>query len=186
MPFDNHTLPKQAVIDDVEYEIQYDFRAVLDIMSVMNDAEISDYERARTCLKVFYPDYDEMPLASHDEAIEFLFWFISGGNDNSQEKKQQMKLMDWEQDFSLMVSPINRVIGFDVRATEELHWWTFLAAYYEIGDCFFAQVVSIRKKRASGKKLDKSEEAFYRANQHIIEIKTTLSDTENRLIAHWT
>lgn len=183
--WDDHKLPESVVIDDVEYAIRTDFRVALDIIAVMNDYEVSDYERASSCLLIFYPDFDEMPHHSYDEAIEFLYWFISGGNQREQ-KKAPARLMDWEQDFPIMVAPINRVVGCDVRGMENLHWWTFLAAYNEIGECFFAQVVSIRKKRAEGKKLDKSEEAFYRANQQIIELKTSLSDTENRLVAHWT
>jgi len=51
--------------------------------------------------------------------------------------KRKAKLADWEQDFPLIVNPVNRVLGYEVRDCEYCHWWTFLSAYYEIGDCLF-------------------------------------------------
>lgn len=186
MPWDRHTLPQSVTLDDVEYAILSDFRVALDIIAIMNDSEITDAERAYCCLSIFYPEYESMPHHAIDEAIEFLYWFIGGGEPQSKKKKKPMRLMDWEQDFPIMVSPINRVVGCDIRGVENLHWWTFLAAYNEIGDCLFAHIVSIRKKRAEGKKLDKSDEAFYRENQQLIELKTAYNDTESKLVEHWT
>ena len=77
------------------------------------------------------------------------------------------------------------VTGYEVRAAEYVHWWTFLGAYMEIGDCTFAQVVSIRKKRAQGKKLDKQEQQFYRDNVDLIEIRVQETDEEKALFDEW-
>ena len=96
-----------------------------------------------------------------------------------------MRLMNWQQDFKLIASPINHILGYEVRAAEHVHWWTFLGAYMEIGDCTFAQVVSIRKKRAQGKKLDKQAQQFYRDNVDLIEIRVQETDEEKALFDEW-
>ena len=70
--------------------------------------------------------------------------------------------------------------------TGGVHWWTFLAAYMEIGDCLFAQIVRIREKRLKGKKLSKEDQYFYRKNREIVDIKTHYTSVENDLVKAWT
>lgn len=133
---------------------------------------------------MFYPAFLEMPQEHYETALRQCFWFINCGEENQNRKAPT--LMNWEQDFKYIVSPINRVVGLEVRSVDYLHWWSFISAYYEIGDCFFAQIVRIRDKRAKGKKLTKEEREFYRKNQQSIDLKTTYSDAENELLKQWT
>ena len=157
----------------------------------MGDPEIGNDERTILVLSVFFPDFEDMPLADFQEALEYAFWFVGGGAD--QPKAKRPKLMDWEQDFKLIVAPVNRVLGYEVRDvpydfeanTGGLHWWTFLSAYYEIGDCTFAQVVSIRKKKAKGKKLDKADEAFYREHRDLIDMRKPITASEEEELQQW-
>lgn len=181
----NYDLPTAVEVSGVTYEIRSDYRAILDIMEALSDAELNDQERSFVVLDIFYPAFSEMPQGAYQEAIEKLFWFINGGEDKAQ-KKKSAKLMDWCQDFPRIVAPINRVIGQDVRSMKYLHWWSFQAAYMEIGDCLFAQIVGIRSKKAKGKKLDKAEQEFYKNNRHLIDLKTTYTEAENEIINQWT
>ena len=67
-----------------------------------------------------------------------------------------------------------------------MHWWTFIAAYYEIGgDCTFSQIVRIREKLAKGKTLDKSDREWYRSNRHLVDFKTEYTTQENELCKLW-
>ena len=93
--------------------------------------------------------------------------------------------MDWAFDFPRIVAPVNRVMGRDIRSLEYLHWWSFLSAYMEIGDCLFSQIVAIRSKKAKHQKLDKSDQAFYKANRQIIDLKNTYSQAEQALMQQW-
>lgn len=179
-----YDLPTSAEIGGVDYAIRSDYRAILDILSVMGDAKTQDEERTLVVLSIFYEDFDKLPPSLFKEALDYLLWFINCGEEPSKAKRP--KLMDWNQDFPLVVAPINRVMGREIRAPEHLHWWSFLAAYREIGDCLFAQVVSIRKKRAKGEKLDKSDERFYRENRQIIDFKHTETEWETELLEEWT
>lgn len=178
-----YDLPECVTVDGVSYQIRSDFRAALDIFAALNDPQLSGQERAFACLSIFYPDFDAIPPEAYQEAIAACFWFLNGGQEEHKEQKP-MKLVDWEQDFSFIVAPVNRVIGKDIR-TGYLHWWTFLSAYYEIGDCTFAQIVRIRDHKLRGKKLDKADAEWYRKNRELVDFKTTYSEAEHDLLKEW-
>lgn len=179
-----YDLPTTATIGGAVYAIRSDYRAVLDVMQVMADPEITDGERAAMALVVFYPDSDAIPAGDLKEAIDFLYWFVGGGERSDGGRKP--RVMDWDQDFPLIAAPVNRVLGFECRSCEYLHWWSFLAAYREIGECTFAQVVAIRRKRAAGKKLDKQERAFYQDNRELVELRRNETEAEAQLFREWT
>ena len=187
----NYGLPTSVEIDGVDFAIRYDFRAILDIFEALNDPDLEQWERILAALQIFYIDFDQ--LTDYNTAAMECFKFINGGNEDDTKKKSP-KLMDWEQDFPYIVAPVNRIIGKEIRSipydektnTGCLHWWTFLSAYTEIGECFFAQVVRIRDLKARGKALDKSDREFYRRNRDVIDIKTRYSDAENELLSAWT
>lgn len=179
-----YELPRSLEVCGRTYEIRSDYRAVLDICAALSDIDLSDQEKAFVALDIFYPELSEMPQEDYQEAIQKCFWFINCGSDEQSSHKSP-KLMDWEQDFKHIVSPINRVMGKEIRALEYLHWWTFISAYYEIGDCLFAQIVRIREKKIKGKKLDKSEKEFYAKNRHLVDFKKTFSESEKEILAAW-
>lgn len=187
----SYDLPKFIDLDGEQFEIRYDFRVILEIFEAMNDPVLSDKERAFVVLQMFYLDFGS--IKDYDEAIKGCFWFIRGGDDENTQQNSSSKIIDWEKDFRYIVSPINRVLGYDARSIEYdqssnsggLHWWTFLSAYAEIGECFFSQIVAIRDKKARGKPLDKSEREFYKKNQKAIDIKTQYSASENELLKMW-
>ena len=184
-------LPKSVEIDGQWFEIRYDFRVILDIFEALNDPELNDQDRALAVLQMFYVDFDS--LENYEAAIRELFRFINGGQEETQKRKQP-QLVAWSQDFPYIVAPVNRILGYETRAVEYdpehntggVHWWTWVSAYMEIGDCLFAQIVGIRSKKAKGKKLDKSDQEFYRQNREIVDIKTHYTEAENHLIGLWT
>ena len=180
----NYTLPKSLDVCGTTYGIRWDFRAALDICAALSAAELDDQERALAALIILYEDFDHMPAEHYAEALQKLIWYLNGGEPEN-DRKPRRKLMDWEQDFSLIAAPVSRVLGFDVRGAEQLHWWTFLAAYMEIGECTFSHVVGIRAKKAKGQKLTKEERAWYRENQDIVDIHAHYTEDENVLLALW-
>lgn len=179
-----YDLPTAVTIGGKEYAIRSDYRAVLDVMQVIADPDLTDGERATLALAIFYPESDSMPVRDLQEAIWRMYWFIGGGEES--DGKRRPRVMDWDQDFALIAAPVNHVLGYEVRSVQYLHWWTFLAAYREIGDCTFAQVVAIRKKRMAGKKLDKREQQFYSDNRDLVDLKRKETEEEARLFEEWT
>lgn len=181
----NYTLPRSLIIGGKDRPIRSDYRAALDILAAQSDPELADTDKTLIALKILYPDFEEIPRRDYQEAIDQCFWFLNAGEDENRGGKGP-RLMDWEQDFPLICAPVNRILGKDVRGMEYLHWWTFLSAYMEIGgECTFAQVVSIRDKRARGKKLDQAEREWYRRNRNLVEFKRRYTAGEDEAMKDW-
>ena len=135
-------------------------------------------------LYIFYPDFADIPVEDWQEAAKQCVWFINCG-ENERHQRSSPKLMDWSQDFRYIAAPINRVLGKEIREMEYLHWWTFISAYYEIGDCLFAQIVRIRSLRAKGKPLDKADQQWYQENRELVDLKTSFTEAEDAVINAW-
>ena len=177
-----YDLPTALEVGGKELAIRSDYRAVLDICTALSDPELNERDRAAVLLMILYEDY--RAAAEHaEEAISKALWFIGCG-DGSDGQTKKPKLMDWEQDFPILVGAVNRVAGTEIRALPYLHWWTFIAYYMEIGDCTFAQVVSIRNKQKRHKKLEDWEKEYYKENKSIIDMKSShVSQTEMEELA---
>lgn len=177
-------LPTHVEVGGVEYEVRSDYREVLDICAALSDPELSDEERAEIALDIFYPDFGKMPQEHYQEALERCMWFVNCGKVETRGGKSP-RLVDWEQDFQYIVAPINRVAGQEIRAAEYLHWWTFIAAYREIGDCTFAQIVRIRDQLARGKPFDKSDREWYCRNRELVDFKRKYTERDEEILGPW-
>lgn len=175
-----YDLPKQLVVDGEPLDIRSDFRAALDIITALSDPNLSDREKEQVFLKILY--VEPYKILNRIEALEKGMWFLSGGEDASPDSKSKPQLMDWEQDFRIIISPINRVLGYECRERDYLHWWTFLGAYMEIGECTFSTVCRIRAKQVKHQKLEKYEKDYLRDNYDIIHLKKRLSDDDKAII----
>lgn len=175
-----YELPTSLEIDGIDHPIRSDYRAALDICVALADPDFSAEDKAMALLTILYKDVGQ--ITNYEEAIKKALWFIACGDDKPTQRKPP-KLMDWEQDFAYIVAPINRIAGCEIRQLPYLHWWTFISYYYEIGDCTFANIVSIRSKKAKGKKLEQYEKEFYRENREIIDLKSAgITDNDKELI----
>lgn len=178
-----YTLPTSLDIAGAPYAIHSDYRRVLEIFEMLSDPELSDQDHAMLMLEGLFCDFESIPAESYQEAVAQAVWFLDGGI--ARERTGEPVVMDWAQDYPYIIAPVNRIMGCEIRALAYCHWWTFLAAWQEIGDCFFSHLVSVRMKRAKGKKLDKDEQAFYKKNRQAVELKRKYTNAENDLVARW-
>ena len=182
-------LPISVEIDGTEYPIRNkcDYRVVLDVIKALNDEDLDMQYRIQCALFIFYGndelDTQEKVLKAFrtkentQRAIDEMTKIISLGEEKEQDDKPQ--IMDWEHDFSHIVPPINRVLGYSVRDENNYtHFWDFIGAYQEIGECSWANIVSVRSKRMKGKPLDKWEREFYNENRKLIDLPRKLTDEE--------
>ena len=167
--------PTSLNVGGVDYEIRTDYRAVLDVLTALNDEELTDtdkkmtaYMQSRVIMEIMFPDCDNIPMEHWQEALNKVSEFIDMGISDDRKKP---KTMDWEQDAPILIPAINRVLNCEIRAVEYMHWWTFLGAYMEIGESLFSNIIHIRQKKASGKKLEKWEQDFYKENKSLIDFK---------------
>lgn len=158
-----------------------DYRVVLDVICALNDQELTDEEKIKCALFIFYEDISK--IEDFDEAIKEMFRIINGGEEQEENQEQKPSLMDWEHDFTQLAPPISRVLGYDVRTPDKYtHWYSFLGGYMEIGECTFSTIVSIRSKRAKGKKLDKWEEEYIREHRKMVELPRKLTAEEEEFL----
>ena len=171
-------LPTSVEIDGKEYAItnKCDYRMVLDVICALNDNELDDEQKLKTALYVFYEDISE--CTDIEKAVKEMYKIIAYGEEDDGENENKPRLMDWEHDFKTLVAPVNRVLGYEIRSVEYLHWYTFLSAYFEIGECPFQTIVSIRSKRAEGKKLENWEQEFYRENKKMVDLPQNITEEE--------
>lgn len=179
-----YSLPKKAKIADTELDIRYDFRVMMDIFEVLAMDDLSEQEQLYVALSYFYPQFPDLPDApTYQESVSYLFWFMNGGRTGGKGKgKTSPKLVSWADDFPYICSAVNRVLGYDCRGADEVHWWTFLGAYMEIGECFFSQIVAIRSKKAKNQKLDKTDQEFYKENKDLVDAVNKLSASDEAWI----
>ncbi len=181
-----YDLPKSVTIQGVEYPVRTDYREILDICMALHDPDLTEDERVLNALDVFYYGLDNLSPEILEDAVKECYKFINCGAEDDDRSRPQPKLVDWEQDFSYIVAPVNRVCGREIRAVEYMHWWTFVSYYMEIGgDCTFAQIVGIRSKLAKGKSLDKQERQWYRQNRGLVDFKRKYTEADNELFEEW-
>lgn len=164
-----YDLPTSLTIGEVEYRIRYNWRAVLDILVACADPELDDAGKAECMIRILYPDWKDIPEYLLAEACEKACEFIDCGQKD--DGKPKPKMIDWEQDASIIVPEINKVAGREIRLDPNIHWWTFFGWFMGIGDGLLASVLHIRQKKAKHKKLEKWEQEFYNANKTLIDMK---------------
>ena len=169
-------LPRSLDVNGTEYEIRTDFRDVLKIVCAFADPELEEQEKAYIALRILYVDFDEIPEEDYEAAFKAAISFIDYGN--SDDGKPSPKVMDWEQDENILFPAVNKVAGFETRSAEYIHWWTFMGYFMEISKGVYANVLSLRLKKATGKKLEKWERDYWNANKSICVLRPRLTEEE--------
>lgn len=169
-------LPQKLIVNGVKYDIRSDFRDYLTIFQCLSDPDFSYQEKIDVMIRILYVDWDTIPDADIEEALEQAIWFLDCGEtqaDNAHPVPATI-LFDWEQDEQLIFAAVNHVAGKEIRECEYVHFWTFISYFHEIGEGLFSTVIHIREKKKKGK-LDKSEKEFYRKNKNLIDLKKRYS-----------
>ena len=169
-------LPKSLEIKGTDYAIRTDFRDILTIITAFNDPELEDREKMFACLYILYEDFEDIKPDDYEEAYMQAVRFIDCGEEPKEGKNP--RLMDWEQDERILFPAINSVAGYETRACEYIHWWTFMGYFMEIREGVFSQVLSLRQKKAKHKKMEKWEQEFWRSNKDMCVLQPRLSKQE--------
>lgn len=166
-------LPKSLEVGGRSYEIRTDFRVALIIFIAYNDPNLTQQDKAANCLDCLYKEIPD----DIEEALNKASWFLDGGS-NVKLKEIPVKIIDWEQDESLLFPEINKVAGTEVRLLDYLHWWTFLGYLSTMGEGLYPQIINIRQKRAKSKKLEKWEIEFFNSHKELVVIHEKLTKEE--------
>lgn len=162
-------LPQTLNINGRAYKIRSDYRDILQIIAAFGDKELSDEEKAYVCLKRLFVAMESIPKSDYQDAYEAAITFIEC---HISDRKPSPKVVSWEKDEQLIFPAINKVAGMEVRAVPYMHWWTFLGYFQSIDrEDIWGFILTIRQKRAKGKKLEKYEKDFLNANRDICEVE---------------
>ena len=159
-----YDLPKSLEINGREWSIRTDYRDILTIISAFGDDDLSNQEKVYICLYILYEDFEDIPPAEYQAFYDTAMEFIDHGTKGN---KNGPRTMDWEQDAPLIFPAVNRSAGFEVRAVDYMHWWTFTGYFMEIKDTTYSTILALRNKKARGKKLEKDEREFWQQNQNV-------------------
>ena len=177
------SLPTTVTVSGIEYTVRTDYRVILEILVMLDDPDLSDGDKTEALIRMLYVNQSPDPMA----AVEAFRRFVDPRCEDKNLTSRNARLISWQQDFDLMVAPINHILGCEVRALDHLHWHTFLSAYLEIPpDSVFARVLRIREKLRQGKKLEKYEKQWNNRNRDLVHLKPKFSQAEEELIEAWT
>ena len=178
------SLPTTVIVSGRSYPVRTDFRVILEIFVMLEDPDLSDSDKTEALLRMF--NEDRPPAEETEAAVRAFLDFLEPGGTAPRPGKKSPGLIRWQQDFPLIVAPVNKVLGTECRALPYLHWYTFLAAFLEMdGDSLFSRVLSIRDKLSRGKKLEKWERDFLRQNPDLVQPPVRLSAAETALLKGW-
>lgn len=170
-------LPRSLEVNGRKQRIRTDYRDILKILAAFSDPELENSEKIYVCLVILYKDFESMRQSDLEAAYSAAIKFIDCGAEPVKHKKSP-RTMDWEQDESLIFPAINKVAGREVRSMKYVHWWTFMGWFMEINEGVYSSVLSIRQKRAKGKKLEKWEREYWAANKDICVLKPKYTEAE--------
>lgn len=166
-----YSLPTTVDVGDKTYHIRDsgDFRIMLDCFAALQDDTISEEARILASLIIFYEDFEDIDDIPQNETtvknlISEMYKFFNCGSDNSPGMETGVQLINWDTDSQMICAAINNVANKEIRALDNLHWWTFIGYYASVGQSMLSTVVSIRDKIVRGKKLEKWELEFKRSN----------------------
>lgn len=124
-------LPETVEIDDIEYEINTDFRIGILFELLMQDNSISEIEKIEVALDLYY---SETPY-NLTQAIETMLWFYRCGRDlevlgegNSRGNKADT-IYSFDYDDEYIYAAFVDQYGIDLQDIEYLHWWKFRALF---------------------------------------------------------
>lgn len=162
-------LPKTLNVKGASYSINPDYRNILQIFTAFNDDDLKDNEKTYICLRRLYTELEKIPKSDYAEAYKAASDFIEC---RMHSDKPGPKLIDWEKDEQLIFAAVNKVAGTEIRAVQNMHWWTFLGYFESIDrDDLWGFILTIRQKKAKHKKLEKYETEFFNANRALCEMK---------------
>jgi hypothetical protein len=146
-------LPSTVEIAGTEYQIVTDFRACLKTILAYEDNDLTPQEKQSVLLSNLYPVIPENIQAAFEQANRFL----NGGKEL--EESSAPRLYSFAKDSDFIFSAFRQTHGIDLQKAE-LHWWSFLALFMDLGsETTFCQLVSLRKRIKTGKATKEERQA---------------------------
>lgn len=172
-------LPTIVNINNVEYEINSDFRTSILFELLMQDNSIREEDKISMALQLYYPDIPN----DIKEAIEQMLWFYRCGKDITSSKgngkgKSVTQIYSFEHDDDYIYAAFMDQYNIDLQDIEYLHWWKFKAMFKSLKeDNEIVKIMGYRSMNLSKIK-DKEEKAYYKKMQELYKLPISKDERE--------
>lgn len=172
-------LPTIVNINNVEYEINSDFRTSILFELLMQDGSIGEEDKISMALQLYYPVIPE----DINEAIEQMLWFYRCGKEITSSKgngkgKSVTQIYSFEHDDDYIYAAFMDQYGVDLQDIEYLHWWKFKAMFKSFKeDNEIVKIMGYRSMDLSKIK-DKEEKAYYKKMQELYKLPISKDEKE--------
>lgn len=173
-------LPTSLTVKGRDFAINADFRPCVNIMRIFERNDLTDSEKIECMVGILYKD--EVPRRYLVDAAQEAVWFLNLGEDVQGKGNRGVgRLFSWEQDLKFIISAVDKSAGFSIRSKEFYHFWEFMSAFFESGECVFNTLVHQRKLKKTGKQT-KADKEWWAENREIAELKMTLTQDEQEVL----
>lgn len=162
-------LPTKIKVNDNIYNINYDFRTVINIILAFEDKELINAEQIYIMIKNLYKE--EVRPEDRMEAMKKALKFIDGGTEPELENDIKPKrIYSFKKDGNYIFSGINQTHHINLSENENMHWWVFLSFFMDMStDCAFGELVYYRKRKNENK-LTKEEKEQYKKIKKLVDL----------------
>lgn len=173
-------LPTSLTVKGRDFAINADFRPCVNIMRMFERTDLTDSEKIECMVGILYKD--EIPRRYLVDAAQEAVWFLNLGEDVQGKGNRGVgRLFSWEQDLKFIISAVDKSAGFSIRSKDFYHFWEFMSAFFESGECVFNTLVHQRKLKKTGKQT-KADKEWWAENREIAELKMTLTQDEQEVL----
>lgn len=173
-------LPTSLTVKGRDFAINADFRPCVNIMRMFERTDLTNSEKIECMVGILYKD--EIPRRYLVDAAQEAVWFLNLGEDVQGKGNRGVgRLFSWEQDLKFIISAVDKSAGFSIRSKDFYHFWEFMSAFFESGECVFNTLVHQRKLKKTGKQT-KADKEWWMENREIAELKMTLTQDEQEVL----
>lgn len=175
-------VPTTVIIDDVEFEINSDFRISMMFELLINDPELSERERLYQALILYYP----IIPSNLEAAVDKIMWFYKCGKEEQEEnnntnkssgKKTVKKIYDYEHDSEIIFASFMKSYNINLQR-DNLHWWEFKSLFDNIDeDSKLYKIMEIRSVNLNQIK-DKDKKNYYKKMKDLYKLPDNISKSE--------
>jgi len=170
-------LPVKVEINNVEYNINSDFRTSMLFELMMSDNELDDKQKIEQALLLYYP---KIP-SDINLAVDQLLWFYRCGKDiiasSGNGKGKNVQIYDFNFDDDYIYSAFLDQYNIDLQDAD-LHWWKFKALFKSLREN--NEIVKIMGYRSMdlSKIKDREQKVYYKKMKDLYKIQNQISKDE--------
>ena len=135
--------PTKIKLKEDILEINTDFRECLNIITMLEDNELTKHDKIELMIELLYKDSSKINENNIEEAVRKAVLFLDAG-DNAQKEFvddenyiKPKRIYSFTKDAKYIYSAIKKSHGVDLENIEYLHWWKFVYYFFDLDEKSF-------------------------------------------------